>query len=178
MIFGVLGIFEKQEPLGNTWMSFLGYGASCRVWAMKNHKDGTMKDMSILWAHERSGTKTSGMIQFIQYVFMKTSFFPMNCIYSAHLLSIKVFEGVRSVDSESQKWPTDGVINLLRWELGQMMWTMWYKPVQVLDDERLYFDSDSLNGAVELFHLTSLRFDCQRVPLFKTAISLTWVWNM
>ena len=73
----------------------------------------------------------------------ETSCIPMNCIYSAHLLS-KFLEELGVWIQNLQKWPTDGVIKLLRWELGQMMWSMWYRPVQVLDDERLYFDRDSL----------------------------------
>ena len=106
----------------------------------------------------------------------ETSCIPMNCIYSAHLLS-KFLEELGVWIQNLQKWPTDGVIKLLRWELGQMMWSMWYRPVQVLDDERLYFDRDSLKwrSRVASPYITKHHL-FPKDSIF--AISLTWVWNM
>lgn len=99
----------------------------------------------------------------------------MNCIYSAHLLS-KFLEELRVWIQNPQKWPTDGVIKLLRWELGQMMWSMWYKPVQVLDDERLYFDRDSLKwrSRVASPYITKHHLISKGFHDSKFAISLTW----
>ncbi len=154
MIFWAQDFLRQKSSETKTWISFLGYGVSPRVWAM--NMIGRC-NIWVIWTEHIMSIWTEWDWDFeydsIRSVCLhETSCIPINCIYSAHLLSklLELGVGIQNPQNDQpiQFWDLYGVIKMLRWGLSSEDVNNVILTVQVLDDERLYFDSDPVNGCL------------------------------
>ena len=123
MIFWAQDFLRQKSSETKTWMSFLGYGVSPRVWAM--NMIGRW-NIWVIWTEHIMSIWTEwdwdfGYDSIRSVCLHETSCIPINCIYSAHLLSkfLELGVGIQNPQNDQpiQFWDLYGVIKMLRWGL-------------------------------------------------------------